>query len=56
MLTLREVNANPEAAKALGDLSNDFLIRETTSGLTMEHKSGEFRRFLYDIDDLLKAS
>jgi len=51
-LSLRDVQRNAVANRALKELMHDYTIAEEESGLVLTRKVGDLKLFLHDLDDL----
>ena len=51
-LTLRDVQRDPIANRALNELMDDFTVAEEKSRLVLTKTAGDFKLFFYDLDDL----
>jgi hypothetical protein len=51
-LTLRDVQRDPIANRALNELMNDYTVTEEKSRLVLTKTAGDFKLFFYDLDDL----
>ena len=51
-LTLRDVQRDPIANRALNELMNDYTVTDEKSRLVLTKTAGDFKLFFYDLDDL----
>jgi hypothetical protein len=51
-LTLRDVQRDPIANRALNELMDDFTVAEEKSRLVLTKTAGDIKLFFYDLDDL----
>src|SRR6266481_5274557 len=51
-LSLRDVQRDPIANRALSELMHHYTVAEEKSRLVLTKKSGDMKLFLYDLDDL----
>ena len=51
-LSLRDVQRDPIANRALNELMHQYTVAEEKSGLVLTKKAGDMKLFLHDLDDL----
>ena len=51
-LTLRDVQRDPIANRALNELMDDYTVAEEKSRLVLTKTTGDIKLFFYDLDDL----
>ena len=51
-LSLRDVQRDPIATRALKDLMQEYTVAEEKIGLVLTKKTGNMKLFFYDLDDL----
>src|SRR5438046_263220 len=51
-LSLRDVQRDPIANRALNELMQQYTVAEEKSGLLLIRKAADMKLFLYDLDDL----